>query len=284
MTWTINSVLTWATEDFARRGMDKPRLEAEVLLAHVLDCSRLTLYTDFSRPLIDDELAKYREAIVRRRSGEPTAYITGRKEFWSLDFFVNEHVLVPRPETEHLVEAALDRAPRNGRFLDLATGTGCVAIALAHEIKDIEVDATDISEEACHLAKRNALFHSVSDRLHVFLGDLFAPLPEGSCYDAITANPPYVPNSEIAALPSAVQYEPRLALAGGPDGLDIVRRIIKEAPLYLRPSGWLFVEIDPRQAKVVAGQLGPLSFEAPGDIIRDLAGGERIVAFRASPK
>ena len=165
-TWTIKHVLDWAAEDFKSKKMDRPRFEAEVLLAHVLSLSRLDLYTKFDYPLNDPERERFRDAISKRRSGEPVAHITGQKEFWSLEFEVDKNVLVPRPETEILVESAIKVAPKKGRFLDLCTGSGCVAIALAKELPDVSIDAVDISRDACEVAARNAKKHSVDNRVH----------------------------------------------------------------------------------------------------------------------
>jgi release factor glutamine methyltransferase len=278
--WTTGKVLSWTASDFKKRGIESPRLEAEVLLAHVLKCDRINLYTGYDRPLLDNELAAYRDTISRRRNGEPTAYITGTKEFWSLNFEVDSSVLIPRPDTETLVGAVLDRAPDEGRFLDLGTGTGCVAIALASELKNIEIDAVDISPQACRLARRNAEKHHVADRIRVLEGDLFAALPPNSSYIAIVSNPPYIPMNEISNLSLEVQKEPRVALDGGPDGLDVVRRIICSAPDHLEPSGWLLVEIDPRQARKLKQGIGFEVFGANGEFLMDLAGHQRVAAWQ----
>ncbi len=279
-TWTTGKVLDWAASDFKKREFDKPRLEAEVLLAHVLDCRRLDLYTGFDRPLVERELGSYRQAIARRRSGDPVAYITGHREFWSLDFIVDERVLVPRPETEILVEATLERAPERGRILEIGTGSGCIAVALASERPELEIDAVDISPDACEVAKLNIEHHALSDRVCVFNGDLFKPLPKGHTYSTIVSNPPYVPDTDYSGLSDEVKKEPRLALLAGSDGLDLIRRILDAAKTYLTPRGWLLIEIDPRQTDVLLNQIGPSALEADGEIICDLAGLERIVAWQ----
>ncbi len=279
-TWTTVKVLTWATSDFKKRGFHRPRLEAEVLLSHVLHCGRLDLYTGFDRPLVEAELSKYREMISRRRDGEPAAYITGHKEFWSLDFEVDSQVLVPRPDTEILVEAALERTQKSGRILDLGTGSGCIAVAMASERPNIIIDAVDISKGACRIAQSNAQKHGVENRVQIIEGDLFEPLPPNSAYMAIVANPPYIPNAEIEHLDQEVQKEPYLALAGGPDGLSIIRRIISEAPGFLEPNGWLIIEIDPRQKSELIHNVGLASLGAKGRIIRDLAGHDRVIAWQ----
>jgi release factor glutamine methyltransferase len=278
--WTVVKVLKWATDDFASRDFEQPRLEAEVLLTHILKCKRLDLYTDFDRPLISEELSEYRDTITRRRNGEPAAYIIGKREFWSLQFNVDSRVLVPRPETEILVEAALARIPETGRVLDLCTGSGCAAIAIAHERPELLVDAVDISKGACEVAGANTAEHHFEDRLRVLEGDLYEPLERNSKYTAIVTNPPYVMNHEIARLSPEVRSEPSLALDGGDDGLDVIRRIVEGAPEFLAPEGWLLIEHDPRQTDTMVKEIGARYFSNSAQIIRDLAGRQRIVAWQ----
>lgn len=278
--WTTGKVLQWAASDFKKRGIESPRLEAEVLLSSVLCCSRIDLYTGFDRPLLEDELAAYRQTITRRRNGEPSAYITGSKEFWSLDFEVGPSVLIPRPDTETLVSAAVERTAEDGRVLDLGTGSGCVAIAIAVELKQARIHAVDISEPACRLAQRNVDRHGLSERVTVLHGDLYAPLPEDARYSAIVSNPPYIPAYEIANLDAEVRNEPRMALDGGADGLDVIRRIVAEAPRHLEPHGWLLLEIDPRQADELIDRVGREVLGVRGEPLLDLAGRKRVVAWR----
>jgi len=278
--WTIARVLAFAAEDFGRRGLARPRFEAEVLLAATLGLDRLRLYTDFDRPLGVDELGRYREAIRRRRAGVPAAYITGHREFWSLDFLVDERVLVPRPETELLVAEVLATASPTGPFAELCTGSGCVACALAEERPEALVDATDLSPGAVTVARENAARLGLAARVTVYEGDLDGPLPAGRRYAALVGNPPYVPTAELASLPPEVQAEPRLALDGGPDGLDPIRRILALAPDRLLPGGVLALELDPRQAPIVAGELGRRALGVEGVIHRDLAGLARVVVFK----
>jgi release factor glutamine methyltransferase len=279
--WTAGKVLGWAATDFRERGVPTPRLEAELLLAHVLGCRRLDLYTDHERPLDPRELEAYREAIARRRRGEPAAYLTGAKEFWSLDIEVTEDVLVPRPESEILVEACLDRLAGDS-VLDLGTGSGCLAVALASERDDLRVHAVDVSTAACEVARRNVDRHGFGERVSIFTGDLYEPIPAGERYEAIVTNPPYVMDDDIENLAEEVRCEPRLALAGGPDGLGVIRRILKGAPDHLRPGGWLLTELDPRQAAIVAHELGPASLGVEGEIIHDLSGRERVAVFQVA--
>jgi len=277
--WTVRRVLAWATDDFRARGLASPRLDAEVLLTWVLSCTRLELYTGMDRPLEPKELAAFRESIGRRRRREPVAHIVGEKEFWSLPFEVSPDVLVPRPDTETLVEAALRMGPGE-RALDLCTGTGCVAIALAKEREALLVDAVELSPKAAALAIRNAERNGVAHRVRICEGDLFAPLETDARYSMIVSNPPYVRDEEIEALEPEVRCEPRLALAGGADGLDVVRRILADAPRFLAQGSALLLEIDSRQAPIVATEIGPNALGVSGEVIRDLAGLDRVVAFR----
>lgn len=277
--WTIRRVLGWAIEDFRSRGFDSPRLDAELLLALALGTDRLRLILDAMRPLNQDELGVYRELIRRRRSGEPVAYILGEREFYGLAFRVDARVLIPRPDTEALVDVALERtdaAAPSRRALDLCTGSGCVAIAFAARRPDWEIVAVDLSEDAIAVAQLNA--ERLGQRVRCLTGDLFGALAEAERFDLITANAPYIPSAEIPTLDVGIrEFEPHLALVGGADGLDVVRRIIAEAPAYLRPSGLLAMEIGYDQAPRVSAH-----FEASGfvdvRIRRDYGGHERVVS------
>jgi release factor glutamine methyltransferase len=277
--WRIKDVLNWATEDFGKRGLSSPRLEAEVLLGFALGLSRLQLYTSFDRPLEDGELGVYRALIARRRAGEPAAYLTGHKEFWSLDLLVDERVLIPRPDTETLVAAVLERWTK-GPALDLCTGSGCVALALARERPEAVLDAVDISEGACEVARENARRLGLERRVRVWHGDLFEALPSRNRYFLITANPPYVREDEYAAVQPEVRREPRLALCAGADGLDVVRRILADASRWLEPGGILALEVGIDQASVVAEQLGPALLGYPAEVMADLTGRPRVVLFQ----
>jgi release factor glutamine methyltransferase len=279
-TWTTKNILDWAVADFKKRGLDTPRLDAELLLADVLACNRIGLYTDFDRPLTADEQAAFRNAITQRRDRDPVAYILRKKEFWSLDFEVTPAVLVPRPETETLVACALEHLPQTGRLLDLCTGSGCVAVSIALERPDLEVDAADISAEALEVAARNVSSHGLSEKITLFCGDLFEPLPAERQYHGITVNPPYVPEALIDSLSPEVQKEPAVALRAGPAGLDVIERILIEAPRYLLPGGALFMEIDPGQAQTVAHEMGRFTPRVEGEVIRDLSGRERVVVWQ----
>jgi release factor glutamine methyltransferase len=255
--WTVRRVLGWTSQHFEKLGLDSPRLTAELLLAHVLHTSRVRLYTDLDRPLEAAELGTYRGLIGRRASGEPTHYLTGSREFYGRTFAVDPRVLVPRPETELLVEAVLQAAPKDAevRLLDLGAGSGCVGITLALERPRARVVSTEISPGAAEVARANATTLGVGDRFEVRVGDLFAPVEGEPPFHAVASNPPYVPRGEIPTLSAEVRREPELALDGGADGLDVVRRIVAGAPRWLVPGGLLAMEIGDRQGPAVRSLL-----------------------------
>ncbi len=254
-TWTIRKVLTWTTQHFEKRQVDSPRLTAEILLAHVLKTSRVRLYVDLDRPLSKEELAAFRALIERRMSGEPTQYLTGVKEFYNRTFKVDARVLIPRPETELLVEAALRALPKDApsRALDVCTGSGCIAISLAAERPQASVLATDLSPDACALARENAEALGVGARVTVVQGDLFAPVPADARFQLVVSNPPYIASEEIPGLSAEVRREPHLALDGGKEGLLVIRRVIEGARRYLLPGGLLAMEIGETQGNAVRG-------------------------------
>jgi release factor glutamine methyltransferase len=251
--WTTLAVLDWTTQRFTEAGIAGARLEAQLLLAHVLGCSRVQLYTGFDKPLGEQELAAYRALIKRRLGGESVSYLLGEQEFWGLPFYVDAHVLVPRPDTETLIDVTRAlRADREAacRVLDLCTGSGAIAIALAKELPGATVVATELSIEAVAVAKKNAERNAVADRVAVRLGDLFAPVA-GERFDVIVSNPPYIASAVIATLSAEVQREPRMALDGGADGLAFYDRICDTAREYLLPGGALVVEHGFDQADAV---------------------------------
>jgi release factor glutamine methyltransferase len=258
-TWTILKVLQWTTGYFGRHSIEQPRANAEVLLAHVLQKTRIDLYLHYDQPLTSSELLSYRQAIQRRIAREPTQYITRKQEFWSLEFEVNPSVLIPRPETELMVQLALDFLGGNGkRVLDLGTGSGIIAVAVAKECPSAQIFASDASLPALQVAKRNAGRHSVSNRVHFLAMDLFAGLsPTHTQFDLILSNPPYIGEDELSKLaPEVADYEPRVALrGGGAKGLEVIRKIIRDAPGHLKPSGVLILEIGYGQAEVLQAEL-----------------------------
>jgi len=285
--WTIADVLRWAADDFRARGIESPRLDAELLLARSLGTTRIQLVVDARRALSAEELARFREMVKRRRAHEPVAYILGEREFWGRVFRVDRRVLVPRPDTETLVEAALERTryvSMSMRALDLCTGSGCVAITLAKERPTSVVYATDASEEALAVARENAL------RLGAYnvvlrAGDLYAACAAraGTAdaslrFDVITANPPYIARGEMPALQQDVRdFEPRLALEAGVDGLDVLRRVVAGAPAHLEAGGVLAVEVGAGQAPAVAELFRGAGFDAI-ELRRDYARIERVVS------
>ena len=277
MAWTTLAVLDWTTQRFTEAGIAGARLEAQLLLAHVLGCSRVQLYTGFDKPLGEDELAAYRGLIKRRLGGENVSYLLGEQEFWGLTLHVNEHVLVPRPDTETLIEVARElRTDRAApcRVLDLCTGSGAIALALAKELPGATVIATDVSIEAVAIAKKNAERNALGDRVDVRAGDLFAPVA-GERFDLIVSNPPYIASAVIATLSAEVRREPKLALDGGPDGLAFYDRICGVAREYLVPGGALVVEHGFDQADTVRERFERAGF---ADIVlgHDLAKNPRI--------
>jgi release factor glutamine methyltransferase len=279
--WSIGSVLRWAAEDFAKRGNSSSRLDAELLLGHVLRVDRIRLVLDAARPLAPEELAAYRALIIRRRRGEPIAYIRGEREFYGRRFVVDARVLVPRPDTETLVEVALARTRPSalyGRALDLCTGSGCVAVTFALERRTWRVTATDLSPEALSLAAENSRRLGSAWNTRFLLGDLFAATPTSERFELVTANPPYIPEGEIPKLDADVRdFEPRLALDGGPDGLALVRRIVHGARDQLVPGGVLALEVAYDQAPrthALFEEHGYVDIERR----RDYGGHERVVS------
>jgi release factor glutamine methyltransferase len=276
--WTVLKVIQWTTEHFQKKGADNPRLEAEVLLAHLLGIDRMGLYLNYDRPLKEEERTAYREMIQRRMAGEPIAYIVGYKEFWSMRFQVSTECLIPRPETEHLVEEAV----RIGkgleppvRALEIGHGSGAVAIALAKELEGAQIVATDISPGACSLARVNAEAHGVAGRTRFVLGDLFPP-GEGP-FNLICSNPPYIPTAEVLQLaPEVRDYEPLTALDGGEDGLRFFREIAQGASGFLVSGGWLLLEMGQGQAPQVAAILQEQGLMHM-DLIPDYAGIKRVI-------
>lgn len=257
-TWTILKVLQWTMGYFQRRGIEQPRASAEVLLAQALGMERIDLYLHYDKPLNAPELARCREFIRRRAAYEPTQYITGVQEFWSLEFEVNPSVLIPRPETELLVEKTLDLAGNAPALvLDLCTGSGAIAVALSHEHPSLRIVATDISPEALKTAQRNARRHHVEQRIFFIAMDLFSAFSARPLFDIIVTNPPYVAEAEFSKLSREIlHHEPRSALAGGGAlGLDIIFDILDKAPFHLKPNGVLLIEIGAEQAKVLREKL-----------------------------
>ena len=279
--WTIGRILKWTEQYFGGKGVESPRLDAEVLLSHVLGKERIYLYVHFDEPLEKAELAAYRELIRQRVQRVPVAYLVGHREFMGLSFQVGRATLVPRPETELLVQAALERLKGlTGDpllFADIGTGTGAICLSVLHFLPASKAVTVDISPEAIAVAKKNAEAMNLSGRVEFLEGDLLAPL-EGRKFAAILSNPPYIPDEEISGLPPEVRdNEPMTALAGGADGLDFYRRLCGEAPALLEPNGFLAFEVGIHQSAAVAGMAEENPLIARTEILKDLAGIERVV-------
>jgi release factor glutamine methyltransferase len=245
--WTILKTLQWTARHFMEKGIDQPRPAAEILLAHLLDCQRIDLYLRYDQPLNQGELGRFRNMIRRRTSREPVAYITGHREFWSLDFEVTRDVLIPRPETERLVETILEGCStrRPLRALDLGVGSGAISVALASERPHWTIMAVDVSTKALAVAQRNAARNGCADAIGFFAGNWFDPIGvQGKPFDLIVSNPPYISSSALPTLePEVNQFEPLLALDGGKQGMHCIAHLIHTAPAHLKPGGCLFIEI-----------------------------------------
>ncbi len=273
-TWTPLTVLDWTTKRFTDAGIGAARLEAQLLLAHALGCTRMQLYTGFDKPLGDTELASYRELIKRRLAGEPVAYLVHEHEFWGLPLAVDRNVLVPRPDTETLIEVARELAPNATRILDLCTGSGAIALALAKELPNARVIATELSPDAAKIARANVAKHG--SNIDVREGDLFGPVA-GEHFELIVSNPPYVATAIIDTLSAEVRREPRIALDGGADGLAFYDRICAHAREYLDPGGVLAVEHGFDQADAVRARFEAAGFQRV-TVVNDLGKNPRVTS------
>ncbi len=287
--WTIGRLLNWTTEYFAKRNADSPRLDAEVLLAAVRGCKRIELYTAFEEPASEELRTKFREIVKRRSQGTPVAYLVGRREFYSLEFEVSPDVLIPRPETELLVVALGDHLKKAGReqaellIADVGTGSGILAVCAARRCKAARVLAFDFSPAALTIAQRNAERHQVAERIEFFESDLLAAAPADAKFDVILSNPPYLTTEELAvADPDVRDYEPKLALDGGPEGTSVIERLLPQAADKLAPQGLLLMEVSPmiatRVEALVAGTAGLELLPT----LKDLAHLPRVIQARAT--
>jgi release factor glutamine methyltransferase len=298
-TWTILKILRWTTDYFLGKCVSEPRASAEVLLAHVLGLSRLDLYLRYDQPLAPDELSRFKALMLRRRAGEPVAYLTGHREFWSLDFLVTPGVLIPRPETEILVSAAVEgakdflaaqtqRQTANGKQqtispwgVEIGIGSGAVVVSLAQELPQITWLALDLSAVALAVARDNARRHGVAERLYLVRGDLVSGLKSQPRFALMVANLPYVPRAEWEQLPKDIKdYEPPQALLGGEDGLDLIRVLTRQAHLYLQPGGCLALEVGAGQAERVLELLQQTGAYLNLEILADYQGIQRVVRAR----
>jgi len=291
--WTSLKLIEWTSGHFEKKGIPNPRLDAELLLAHVLKCKRVDLYVGFEKTVSEKHLSEFKTLIERRAKREPLQYIIGETEFWGLKIKVTPDVLIPRPETELLVEEAL-KFPMAVEILDIGTGSGCIAIALAKHLPDSKIVATDISKEALEIAKENAEAHGVADRIEFVASDIASILPGARLrptppnppsvrsdgmnpilahgkFDLIVSNPPYIPTSEFPDLqPEVRDFEPRKALDGGKAGLEVIGKILQEAPDFLKEGGRLLMEVG-------EGQAERIKKDFPCEIRKDYNGVERLI-------
>jgi release factor glutamine methyltransferase len=284
--WTIGRLLNWTTDFLREKGAESPRLDAEVLLAHVRGCKRIELYTAFEEVADEQLRQRFRELVKERAGGKPVAYLVGQREFFSLPFEVTADVLIPRPETELVVVRALDLAKQSPltertdgiQIADVGTGSGILAVTLAKRLPAAKVTAVDVSPAALAVAQRNAQRHGVAERIEWFHSDVFAGVPADRQFDLVVSNPPYITSAEMRALADDVRrYEPALALDGGEQGTAVIERLIPQAAQRLRPFGWLLMEISP----TIVGQVESL-VEAETRLerratLKDLAGLPRVV-------
>jgi release factor glutamine methyltransferase len=281
--WTIGRLLDWTAKFLAQKGFEFPRLDTEVLLSHALGCKRIELYTRYEEPAAEEARARFKELIRKRLEGCPVAYLVGRKEFFSLEFEVGPAVLIPRPDTETLVVEALRLAKELAEpaIIDIGTGSGAIPVAIAKRHPGAKMTATDISAEALAVARRNAEKHDVAERVRFLHGDLFAPVPPDERFDFILSNPPYIAREDIPKLPAGVRdYEPHLALDGGSGGYAVFDRLIREAPRYLKPGGYLIVEIGSPQEVVARQRLEAHPEYELGPTIKDGSGHPRVLRAR----
>jgi release factor glutamine methyltransferase len=294
--WTVTRLLDWTAQYLAQKGAEFPRLDAEVLLAHCLGWNRIDLYARYDQEPSEDVRKQYKVLIGQRLEGCPVAYLVGRKEFFGLTLEVSPAVLIPRPESEYVVMECLRLAKdmSEPRVLDIGTGSGNLAVAVAHQHKGAQVTAIDISPEALAVARRNAERHKVADRIRFLLGDLFAPLNANTSstnhhspltthqqFDFILSNPPYIAHEDMNKLPIGVrQYEPHQALDGGPGGFAVFDQLIADAPKFLKKGGYLIVEIGSPQEKPARERLTAHGAYELGETIRDGSGHPRVLCAR----
>jgi release factor glutamine methyltransferase len=287
--WTIHKLLTWITDFFTQKNVDAPRLSAEMLLAHVLGMKRIELYMHFDKPVDDAKRETLRGLVKRAAYQEPVAYLVGSTEFYSMELAVCKDCLIPRPETELLVERAIEfLRTRQGaqHVLDLCTGCGCIAVAIAKNYPNASVIATDISDDALAVAAKNVEKHKLAEKIKLLSGDLFDPVIkelDGPAFDLIVSNPPYISTPEMEELDKNVKdYEPHLALHAGPEGLDIYNRILEKVADFLKPDSALMMEIGYAQGPAIKEMLESANLFASVSIEKDLSDNDRIaIAKRA---
>ncbi|MDZ4851838.1 MAG: peptide chain release factor N(5)-glutamine methyltransferase [Pirellulaceae bacterium] len=286
--WTIGKLLEWTTEFLRKSGSESARLDAEVLLAHARSCQRIQLYTAFGEEATDAERTAFREMVRRRAEGTPVAYLVGHKEFFSLEFIVNSDCLIPRPETEHLVVAALDWAKIrmkniNGSrpllIADVCTGSGCVAVAMAKHLSNCELMASDLSSAALKVAESNIAKHSFEDRISLFQGDLLDAMPNSEAkLDMVLSNPPYVSEEEFKQLPKDIrEHEPASALLSGPSGFEVTERLLTQAAERLCEGGVVMLESSPMLVPKIEAFLQSQNLWHLAPTVKDFQGHARII-------
>ncbi len=292
-TWTIGKLLNWTTEFLEKHGASSPRLDAEVLLSHARECQRIQLYTAFEDEPTDEQKTAFREMVRRRSEGTPVAYLVGYKEFYSDTFTVNPDVLIPRPETEHLVVEAIDRAAelraesseqgRTLRIVDVGTGSGVIAIELARHVDDCQVMAIDQSETALTVARSNAEKFELSEQIDFVHSDLLTAAGEQAseqCFDIIVSNPPYITEEEFANLDLAVRdFEPKSALVGGPKGYELIVQLLAQAHSLLADGGFVIIEFSPMLAEKTGEFVDSDKWNIE-KITKDLAGLARVITLK----
>ncbi|MCH4166981.1 MAG: peptide chain release factor N(5)-glutamine methyltransferase [Megasphaera sp.] len=278
--WTIGSILQWTQQYFSRKGIDSPRLDAEILLGHILQKERIYLYAHYDEPMNPEELAQYREIIQKRANRMSVAHILGKKAFMGLDFKVNTAVLIPRPETEMLVETVLEAEGRQGApaVLDMGTGSGAIILSLLHFLPKAVGTGVDISSKALHVAEENGRLLQLSQRITWIESDLFATVPVQT-FDWIVSNPPYLTRQDMERLQPEVQYDPQCALYGGTDGLDVYRHIAAASPSYVKDGGHCAVEIGAGQADDVIAIFTAQSAYTYDKTVKDYSGIDRVLVF-----
>ena len=282
--WTTQKLLQWTKDFFTKKGSDAPLLAAEVLLATALDCQRIDLYAKFNEVPVEPQLGTFRAWVKRHGAGEPVAYLVGHKEFYSLKFNVSSDVLIPRPETEHLVMAALDCVSKlpettgTPKIADVGTGSGCIGVTLAKQLDSVAVVAADISPAALAVAASNVELHDVGEKVQLVESDLLSALPVDQMFDVIVSNPPYVGRKEVETVDENVaNFEPELALFGGEEGTEIIARLIEQAASRLVAGGFLIFELSPMIADACASLVeGQGGFELV-ELQKDYAGHKRLV-------
>ncbi len=282
--WTTGRLLTWTTDYLKENGADSPRLDAEILLAYARHCQRIDLYTAFDQDPGEQVRHSFRALVKQRATGTPVAYLVGQREFFSLAFQVSPAVLIPRPETEFVVTAALDIIREHYadqaivKLVDVGTGSGAIAIAIAKQLPQCHLQAIDSSPEALQVAQQNIAQHQVHSRVTLQQSDLFEQMPSDEQVHIVVSNPPYVSQSEYEQLDTSVRdHEPQAALLAGPSGLEVYERLLPQAAAHLFPHGWLILETSPQLHQALLNQLNENAFYEAVSTINDLAGLPRVL-------